>query len=94
MCSAYSLGSLIIIFLRDLIWRVSAYSTPANVASVYYSSTDNPLALDATLGQCTWYVYGRIQETGLITYQKTLKHVKYRRCAHFFDMAATLVFRC
>ncbi len=46
------------------------YSTPANVTTAYYSSTDNPFALNENVGQCTWYVYGRIQETGLITYQK------------------------
>lgn len=69
MSSAYSLGALIVMFCVILSGECLAYPTP-NVASVYYSSTDNPLALNANVGQCTWYVYGRIQETGLITYSK------------------------
>ena len=34
--------------------------------AMYYDSPNNAYASDANVGQCTWYVYGRIQETGLI----------------------------
>ena len=38
--------------------------------TTYYNSPNNLDAADANVGQCTWYVYGRIQETGLITAAK------------------------
>jgi surface antigen len=43
-----------------------AFSAP-NVADHFYGSLDDPRGLNANVGQCTWYVYGRIQETGRIT---------------------------
>jgi surface antigen len=43
-----------------------------NVASAAYTLPDNTHASEANVGQCTWYVYGRIQETGLITAQQLL----------------------
>jgi len=58
MCSANSLGSLIIIFCVILSGECRAYSTPANVASVYIHP-QTIRSLDANVGQCTWYVYGR-----------------------------------
>ena len=68
----YALGALIMIFCVILSGECRADYPAPNIASVYYSATDNPFAnsTDYNVGQCTWYVYGRIQETGLITNSK------------------------
>jgi len=49
--------------------KSNAYSTP-NLANSGYTSSRFATSANDLVGQCTWYVYGRIQETGLITAQK------------------------
>ena len=36
-----------------------------SMSATYYGSPNNTFASNANVGQCTWYVYGRMQETGL-----------------------------
>lgn len=41
-----------------------------NLETAFYTNTSlNPFAVPSLKGQCTWYVYGRIQEVSLITKQ-------------------------
>ncbi len=47
------------------------YTSPADITNPAYHAQNNPYAnaTDYNVGQCTWYVYGRAQETGLVSAQ-------------------------
>ena len=47
------------------------YTSPADITNAAYHYPNNPIAnaTDYNVGQCTWFVYGRIRETNLISAQ-------------------------
>ena len=53
----------------ETIPQIYLFSAPNVGNTTYYNTPNNPQAASANVGQCTWYVYGRIQETGLISAQ-------------------------
>ncbi len=53
----------------ETIPQIYLFSAPNVGNTTYYNTPNNPQAASANVGQCTWYVYGRIQETDLISAQ-------------------------
>ena len=51
----------------EVIPQLCLFSPPSVTSSPYYGANYNPYASSELVGQCTWYVYGRIQETVLLS---------------------------
>lgn len=71
---------------------VHGYSTPNVRNAEWYAFPGNaPAGVEVNVGQCTWYVYGRIQETGLISHQQlaTLGIFKGKGSSWYLDATST-----
>jgi len=60
-------GGIFSITRLEAIPQLCLFSPPSVTSSPYYGANYNPYASSELVGQCTWFVYGRIQETGMIS---------------------------